>query len=242
MLIFFKAIKNYQKNKKQLFKYAAYAAGETVLIVLGIIIAFGIDRNQMSKESISREKFVLNEIRKNLIVDKEELKNNIKRTTVYLNCNQEVLSLIKNRHPIKVEDERCFANLCSYMIFQYNSGAYEDLKSYGTNLIRNDSLRYAITELYLTSYSHINDIENNTDRSFQYNRFEPLILKNIETIEMWKKAIPYDVNLIYENDLFIETLKKNISLKKFMNFRYGDTIKRIDGIIFQIDEYIEKFK
>jgi len=72
-----------------------------------------------------------------------------------------------------------------------NNSSYENLKSFGFQIIENDSLRIKITDLYTTSYVFLGKMEN-VIYSIQSDKIIPLVISNIITDTLYVSARPVD--------------------------------------------------
>ena len=123
-------------------KYLKYAIGEIILVVVGILIALQINNWNETDKRIALEKKMLKELLTNLRKDSLDNAINaqwyqrVERSARIIN-----LSLDK-KIPWHDSLANHFGNLYTHGISTYNTSAFENLKSIGFDLIRNDSSAY----------------------------------------------------------------------------------------------------
>ncbi len=132
-------------RKNSLQKYILYAAGEILLIVLGILLAVQIgDWNQAKKDGIERNK-LLNA----LLVEFESNRNQLD-TTIYYNKKTmqtclELRSIMRRKGPLPSLDSLNYLTQqleWSWTFDPKNGALRSGISSGSINLINNDSLSY----------------------------------------------------------------------------------------------------
>ena len=183
MIPFFRKIRKKMADDNKPLKYARYAIGEIILVVIGILIALQINNwNERRKIQSNQEKY--------LTLLKTEAENNLKEIRNTKNAVSEMkmkqivlYNLINVKRDTVTENylsESLFRIISSVYRFKYENSALSDLKSSG-NLknVLNDSLRKYLIAL------------------------EPLVIK----VQGQEEAV---VNLRYE---VMNYIKENGSLK-----------------------------
>ena len=74
MIKFFRKIRQKLVEQNRVSKYLVYALGEIVLVVIGILIALGINNWSETKKNKKEEKIILNNIYENLEIDFKKFK------------------------------------------------------------------------------------------------------------------------------------------------------------------------
>ncbi len=193
-----------EKNKTG--KYFKYAIGEIILVVIGILIALQI--NNWNIESVERneEHTILNEILINLNTDLETINNTIEFNKGLSKHNQLVYEHLKNKTPITDSLKYHYARLYGYGDFQPITVAFENLKSRGVNIIKNESLRKQISELYMLEFKNLSDRLNQNLQPIQ-----SMLLSQINgrliTEKSYVSAQPVDLTSLQNDIQFQETLK-----------------------------------
>ena len=239
MIKFFRKIRQSLLTENRFLKYLIYAVGEIVLVVIGILIALSINNWNQDQMIRKTELTLLDEMKNNLKADLADIDFNISFNEVRLNSNKIVFEALKN--PIKYNDTLNFyyANLSSGTYFAKNTSAYDNLKSIGFQIIKTDSLRSRITQLYSTTYRRIDILESRFSNDFYSSKLEPLLINNLITDSLWYSAKPINQFELAKNHEFKEILKLNISWIKFMIDEYKKIKLTILTLINQIENEIK---
>jgi hypothetical protein len=160
MIPFFRKIRKKMADDNKPIKYARYAIGEIILVVIGILIALQINTWNEERKTRLIETKTLKEIRENLHVDIKEISSDIevmdsidnagKAAIDYLNINTKPSESFK--YDIHVSKQNPH--------FDPNRGGYSLLVSKGLDIVTNDSLRGAISRLYELDYPYYAKYEN----------------------------------------------------------------------------------
>ena len=152
MLSFLRKIRKSTIHSGAARKYALYAFGEITLVVLGILIALQINNWNEQRILTDRETNLLYELRTNLETNVINLQSDV-------NHQQQQMRQLK-RIIIHLEQKRDFKDSLSHWLdfsmpapdVILTSAAFETLKSTGLELIRSDSLRKDIINLFEVHY------------------------------------------------------------------------------------------
>ena len=167
MIPFFRKLRKKMADDNRPLKYARYAVGEIILVVIGILIALQINTwNEERKTGIIETK-TLKEIRSNLMFDLVELDSDIMvMDSITISGTAVIDYLSKYDQP---DDEFKYNVQVSRINphFDPMHGGYSLLNSKGLDIISNDSLRGSISKLYESSYPYYAKYEN--ERIFKIN-------------------------------------------------------------------------
>ena len=223
MIKFFRKIRQNLLSDSKTGKYFKYAIGEIVLVVIGILIALQI--NNWNNDRIERktETNILNEILVNLEKDIINLNLKIEFNDEKIKRNRDVLEHLEQRTPLTDSLKWSYARTLGRGNFQPITVGYENLKSTGINIIQNDSLRIAISELYDFRYFYLTE-DLRSDYQHVRELHETETYKNIKTVFKGSldQRIAEPVNLIeaQNNIYFHEALKQAIGFYSYINFTY----------------------
>ena len=154
------------KTRNQLIKenkirdYLLSGIGEIALLITGILLALWIDQQADYQNERDDELEIIKEIKANLEVDLDIISNDLevmKRVDIY--CDSVTLFLNKNDTPSYKFGYYVPKTLISPHFNSVQSG-YKLLTSKGIKIIRNDSLRRHISELYDSDYPYYTRYEN----------------------------------------------------------------------------------
>ena len=237
MIKFFRRIRQKLLDNGNLKKYFFYAIGEIILVVIGILIALQINNWNNQRISSSQEIALLKEMKKNLEKDIIDVRGNIGWLKGFLNSNQLMLNSLEPPNTFNDTLEAHYAGIYSTAGFMKNTSAYTNLESMGFNIIRNDSLRIEITNLYTILYNGI-DNTGELHRFFLQNHYFPQIMENIKIDTYFEKAYPIDHESLSKNHKFKELANYNCALLNVMINGYSNAEKEITSLINLIDKEI----
>ena len=168
-------------------KYARYAIGEIVLVVIGILIALSINNwNEYQKERKS-ERLILSEIRNNLKYDLNDFESNIATLQNKSVASKEILQALKKNIPFHDSLGYYFSYLCAYPHFSSKTNGYKLLQSKGLEIITNNDLRNKITDLYEDRYQYLLTFEK---ERIDYNK---VLLETAMIPYMGNEKLPIDI-------------------------------------------------
>jgi len=218
MKIFRKLRKNYL-NKKKIGRYLLYAVGEIILVVIGILIALGI--NNWNNENENRQKETL------LI---QSFESDIASDTLAINGalvihNKSLTSHIVLRDHLLRKREfhdsiiKYFGSILSSATPSFNSSTYETAKTIGMDLIQNAELKSKIVRYYERGISYVK-VKSNSDPKFQFETMlGPYYRKHIkielDSSEKITRAFRDYEGLINDNDFILElnmTIRKKLRI------------------------------
>ena len=251
MIKFFRKIRFDLMEKNNTGKYLKYAIGETVLVVIGILIALSINNWNENKKTRNTEVKLLFELKGDLLKTKEDLLTDIDKSerilaatdTIYLEVmqgrknNTDVILTISN---VELSD--------TPLLFPKLS-AYKSIQGYGVNMISNDSLRRSLTELYELQMarvkyieSYLGELHQTEIRKYLYAFAKPKTLCE-DCISLNEQFAEQNTNknvfvLSNPNTEFIHMLKHRFGLVKTIRNRYLKVNDQIDYMINIIDEEI----
>jgi hypothetical protein len=201
MINFFRKTRKKMADDNRPLKYARYAIGEILLVVIGILIALSINNwNEERKESI-QENQLLKELSLNLQSNIEEFNQNIKFQNIRIQGIDFILHHLENDKPYHDSLSIYFRDLIYLEQITISRSAYETLKSIGLKNIRSDSLRREIIELFEMNYP--NKMNLIRDVAMQrYSKKQSMIEKYFIT-NRELKTIPIDYEALKQNQEFI---------------------------------------
>ena len=138
--------------KSEWYKYGL----ETLVVIVGVLIAFALnDWNESRKERIEETR-VLAEIQDVLSNDIGELEINISDFVVTKKRMKKLLSLLKQGYGDKADSiDVLFGSAYGLNAFYLNTAPFETLKSKGLETISHDSIRFLMIKVYDTWQSFL---------------------------------------------------------------------------------------
>ena len=223
-------------------KYARYAIGEIVLVVIGILIALQINTWNEERKTRIIETKTLKEIRANLEMDLVEMNGDIMVMDSINYAGEVVIDYLENHN----EPSYAF-NYAAQVArinphFDPNQGGYSLLNSKGIDIISNDSLRGSISKLYESYYPYYAKYEN--ERITKLNHVILPKFVNYFSIHATEDNYFNSVAEISQKDFlalkndasFINFLNLAISENKMVQNRAQRTSGYINDLIDQIDK------
>ena len=242
MIKFFRKIRQKLLSENKFSKYLIYASGEIVLVVLGILIALNINNHNEVSKLKQKELVLLAEMRQNLKQDLNRLDGIIRADKERIRSNEIVKLSLETKSAFNDSLKYHFGNTFGNWELTENTAAWENLKSIGLDLISNDSLRSSLSHLYSTRYPYLENTERNADDRIQWDRLYPQILKHINIDEMWVSGTPNNYEELIQDREFLEVIKMNIFMRKFMHSLYNNIRNDVSILIEQVDNHIQYLK
>jgi len=160
MINFFRKTRKKMADDNRPLKYMRYAIGEIALVVIGILIAISINNwNEWRKDRILESK-LLTELVENLELNKFVLSGQIERYQAYNLSFDIILDVIQHKRVYHDSLDYHFhkVQLNAYR-FDVPRAGYERLKNVGFEIIRNNTIRKEIINLFeVTSKEMINHL------------------------------------------------------------------------------------
>ena len=238
MIKFFRKIRQNLLSEGKTGTYFKYAIGEIILVVIGILIALQINNWNESRKQHQVELNILNEILVNLDTDLNNLDLKIKECYKFRIRSTKVLEHLQNNSPITDSLKYYYSGLVGHGNFQPTTAAYENLISKGVDIIQNESIRQAISELYSVKYFTMVEDRRTYVRRFQVGQLE-LVQNKIKLIDVYREAEPINI-LELSNDIpFQNMLIKNIWILKWVINRYEIGKNEIKVVLQKIQQELK---
>lgn len=206
MIKFFRHIRRSLINQNKMGKYFKYAIGEIFLVVIGILIALSINNWNDGRKNEIKEHQILTEMHNNLKIDSIDMAGNILRNTRVLHSAEAIQNQLKNNIAWNDSMATHYSHINTYISkIAVVKSSYENLKSIGFDLIKNDSLRGKIHELYAQQYPFVERMESEHMEAMKYAILLPQLTSKVKSISKWK-AKPLDLNTLVHDNQFKETI------------------------------------
>ena len=213
-------------KKGKFARYTAYAIGEILLVVVGILIALQINEWDMEKSRAALVKQYYQNMKEQLTVDRNELTGSIDYNNAYLEQFRQADRIISSQAKSETDTlGRISLLLLKYSDFRRKSSVYQTLVSTGDiKLITNQDILRNFEELE-THYVLIERLESiHADASL--NMVIPKVVLAIQ-------ISPFEVknpDLLF-NYSFHNTFPLFIGLMEEKNGVYRDAITQIDALL-----------
>lgn len=201
-------------------RYFFYAFGEITLVVLGILIAFQINAWKDRKKA--------DEFEKKIREVNTALKSNIDQFAWAIEVNKEA---IKSCDIILDHFDRNlgyhdsldfhFSKSLTWFHTTVNNAAYESLKSYGTHIITNDSIRNHLNTVYGVEWI---DILSDRQETYFTQTVSPQLPSRFESYTFGETMKPLDFSALRKDEIYkhiIRTMKVNrlLEIKYAIEFK-----------------------
>lgn len=230
-------------SKKELKKSLKNSLRDLVVVILGIFIGVQVDNLKDNILSIKKERTILSQIEHSLLQDINDMDFNIKGHTLALKSDSLLLFYIENKLIFRKELIYHFPKPLLDFVLITNTGAYETLKSIGMDLIRDDSLRLCIAELYDFYYEKLNKFEEEFYPAQSYNRFFKYFSINFKMYNIPSNtrssvnnssAYPINYDKLINDPEYQILLQEDILWRKVILDRYFTMKKKASSLISKI--------
>ena len=227
MIQFFRHIRKKLLSENKITKYLAYAFGEIILVVIGILIALGINNHNKYNQDRIVESEILAEIKNNLKLDLIDIESNvIYFNNRYISCNV-IYDAVKNNHTYHDSLGYFFSNIHSHPHLSIKTNGYKQLLSKGIEIIENQALRNAITNLYEDDYPY-QLLYEKEQLNIRDNIFTPVFYEYMGT-----ENLPIE--------LFPKSLVKANRIESLINGGYFKNVRNFDQLKFD-EKFLAQIK
>jgi len=151
MIKFFRKIRYNLMSENKTSKYLKYAIGEIVLVVLGILIALGINNWNENRKTNKLEQSYYCLLLEDIEQDKEQIKSLSEINEKRIEHSNNAIEMIQSEN-IELNELGEKINLSrrdGIQSFIPNSSTYEDIKSSGNiNILRDNNIRKSLNQYY----------------------------------------------------------------------------------------------
>jgi len=243
MINFFRNIRHHLADQNQFFKYARYAIGEILLIVIGILLALYL--NNLHQERIIRKDQVkiLNELILNLDHTITAFERTIETETAYLNYNLKIIDHLDQKKPYSEDLDEAFGTYFWTVSSNPVTGAYEHLKSRGLDLIDNDKLRQNVSFLFESDFKVLkeenqfwaNSFQENISYPYHVKHFRKYYPKDVE-LNAHEFAKPLDYQVLLDDPHFVSINTEMVSNRRWNINSLKALVQKIDRLKLQIQQ------
>jgi hypothetical protein len=255
MVKFFRRFRQQLLTENKFSKYLLYAIGEIVLVVIGILIALGVNNwNQENKEKKIGDDLLVR-IHRDLVQDTIDFRGVIIRNNTLREDLKELLVVLYDGVDT-MEEVRNMSNTWDQMLdqaFSPNDNTYRSMLSSGTlGLIRNAELKEEIVDLYsdydqskallLSIGEWMIGIASTMDSETDFIKFGSEVSDIFTTQEMFNET---DYAFLNEKDnpefkLFVRAMSSVAFYQKVNNSYRAELIKKCDTVLKFIDQELKK--
>jgi len=226
MIKIFRKIKRKMLAKNKLGTYLAYATGEIILVIVGILIALAINEHSNSENSL--------ELRNSYIIQlNDEADRNLKKLTL---LDDEAATMLKELDTVfKILLQKDYTNpgLSSKSFFLIMSKkfypvmiTYENLKFSGDLKLFNDlNLRNTISETYET-FNPIEKLESSEQQAIEAY-YENFLMPKVKFRNMGVSSENYGKDIYFEN--MVLTRMTTIAQNREAYIKAIESLKKLEN-------------
>ena len=240
MIPFFRKIRKKMADDNRPLQYARYAIGEIVLVVVGILIALQINTWNEERKNKSLEYLILTELKKNIDFDLKEMDTLKIKLNRGIRSNQYVSNSLSSDRPYHDSLNVHFGRAMVYFDMSFHKGIYETIKSSGSHLINDETLRFEINNYY--DYS-IRDMEDGfiEVRDDFYNYMLTYLREDFKYYTSSNmEAEPRDFQNLKQNETYKLSLGIFLDVRKMNLRKLNRTIKESSELVVLIDQRLDK--
>ncbi|MFC4721241.1 DUF6090 family protein [Geojedonia litorea] len=239
MIKFYRHLRRNLMETGKTSKYLKYAIGEIVLVVIGILIALSINNWNSHQKDKAQETKILLQLKEGLAIDKNKMKAELNNLVQIQRSIKTLERLLEHpQHKYNPELDTLFGPVYGMKNIKLNKAFYEDLKTSGIQLIKDENIREKVVVLFEDNYAEIMGLEN-----FELHVNElirPYYLRHFKNIEFSVSAHPINYDQIWKDSYYKNIVNyRYITLEKNHIAFFNRTIKDIDLLISDIEKYLE---
>ena len=215
MIKFFRKIRYDLMKKNKTGKYFKYAIGEIILVVIGILIALGINNWNIKNVQQKEVRTYLTHIKSNLIQDTLSLSLHTQDIKQNIQTFDSIASLINTDESTLLLDTQLTRALFNTHRFVTEKNSFEDLTSNGKfGLIENKEIKEEILSYY--NFIENNSLPfNNSLETYTRETLAPYFMEN------YQLGFPIDFNLNLDESSNFVSKNKNILFElNAIKYRY----------------------
>jgi len=215
---------------------------ETLVVVVGILVAFTLNNWNEGKKARQLEIKILKEIRENIERDFEDHNQNWNFMAGTINASNAILYHLNNDLPYHDSLSVHFSWLLVIPDFDPVNSGYDLLVSSGVSSITNDSLRKDISYLYNNTYDWIEKFYRflkNNSHLFLTERIVPL-LKDFEFLP--SSAEPRNYEALKSNDELKSYIEYNSEFFQVMKGAYEQRLLLAEDLMERINEEVKRLE
>jgi hypothetical protein len=225
-----KILKHFKKNW---FRYGL----ETLVVIVGILVAFTLNNWNENRKNRNTEEKLLFELKENLEINITRLKNEIQKEHYSISTINLVVDHIDNRKPYHDSLDVHFRQAFKAYDIVLSSSAFESIKSKGFDIIQSDSLRNEIIELFDVTYSNL--ISETVRLEDQF--WPSSVLPVLHTHFRWEGNTikPVDYEALINDKRFTNMITNRRHFRELAALRKSESLGRTDSLLAHIDIYLE---
>ena len=242
MIPFFRRIRKKMADDNRPLKYARYAIGEIVLVVIGILIALQINTWNEERKNKDLEFLTLSELKKNIDSDLKQMDTINTRIEQAITSAEIVLQSLASDQKYHDSLNYHFGWAMIYIDMNFHKGIYESIKYSGSQIINDETLRFEINNYY--DYSVIDMEEGFREiRDDFYNYMLAYLREDFKYYHsISTEAEPRDFDALKQNETYQLSLGIFLDVQRLNLRKLKQTITKSSELMELVDGRIEEIK
>jgi hypothetical protein len=183
-----------------------YPAGQVLLIFVGVTIAMWFENMNEARKEKQFEQVLLKEMIVNLESDETMLTKSVYFSKKGVMSARKLIGFLNGETSQADSVKFYMIDVMWYNTADFNTSAYETIKSNGLHLIRNNELRQKITHYYEREINNTRD-QQQIGYNLGWDAYLPLMMKRFKDFSISGGTEPVN----------IEDLKKDMEFKQFLH-------------------------
>jgi hypothetical protein len=217
-------------------KYFKYAIGEIVLVVIGILIALQINNWNENRKTNKFEYKILRDIANGIEGNYFQIGLSLRNNKASIASANIILNALENNLPYHDSLDIHFSKSISWVSAKFINSGYESLKSYGVNLITNDSIK---GKLGIYDAGWMETLAERQENYF-YNTAAPILTELFDKVAMRTEMKPFDYNSLKNSKKYISILNTSIANREDQIFWYKEWKESLDILLNSINKELKK--
>jgi len=216
-----------------------YSIREIVLIVIGILVALGLNNWKENQQLKNEETEILQELVMSLQNDLKDIRINLE---IHEKSYESTLLLIDHLKQGKSYSDTLdahFGMALGSSFFLSDNVAYNTLEKKGRQLITDINIRSELSTLYAHDYAFIKELEE-IDRDNLLFNLQPYYTENFKEFILFQTATPINYEDLRNDFDYLGKLEWVRDNRKYTVARYGLIKNRVEDLVLVIEQEIEK--
>jgi hypothetical protein len=223
-----------------LSKYIAYAIGEVILVMIGILLALQVNNWNETRKLQSEETNLLKELLSDLEKSNYYIQDSRSYNLYTIGEYQKIYEFLDKDLPYSEDLNISFGFVDNWGVPYLAMNAYETIQTKGINLIRNNGIRDLLVDIYEYDFPLLKEMEREEWMYHETARI-PMINKHILNFDLENDlSRPYDINKIKSDVEFKLMINHMITLRHNGTISSQETYDRVDHLIKMINRELYK--
>jgi hypothetical protein len=203
MINFFRKIRQRLLTENKFSKYLLYAIGEIALVVIGILIALNINNKNEAQKTKQFEYEILLDISISMDENFAAINRCLNGNKKAIRSANIILQFLEENLPYHDSLDVHFSTSLEWCSLSLTNAGYESLKTYGRNLITNDTIR---ENLGIYDAGWIETLAQRQEDYF-YNTASPVLVGLFEKVAMRTEMKPFNYEKLKNSNSYFSILK-----------------------------------